>query len=59
MFLGDSILNALGIAAGTAGLLVPSFFFIAMFIAMAIKTYRDKMAGVGKLLGLCLELLDT
>ena len=46
MNLGDSILNSAGIAAGTAGLLVPSFFFTFMFIVMAFVSYQHTMEAL-------------
>lgn len=46
MKLGDSILNSAGIAAGTAGLLVPSFFFTFMFIVMAFVSYQHTMEAL-------------
>lgn len=44
--LGDAILNAMGIAAGTAGLLVPTVFYILMFGAMGLHVYNMKRKGI-------------
>lgn len=46
--LGDAILNAMGIAAGTAGLLVPTVFYILMFGAMGLHVYNMKLKGIGR-----------
>lgn len=46
--LGDAILSSAGIAAGTAGLLVPTFFWAFMFLVMAYTAYNHAVSDMDK-----------
>ena len=46
--LGDAILNSAGIAAGTTGLIVPTFFFTFMFFVMGYTAYNHAVEDLDK-----------